>query len=382
MTRTEINNSIDSNITNQTLPNSITPAIDGQNRKEMLDYVDEKINEIELLEGPQGIQGIQGVAGPVGPAGLNWQGQWVSGTSYIEDDAVGFDGASWFCILATSGTTNPDVDTTHWALLASQGAQGPQGIQGEAGAQGIQGPQGIAGEGLTPQTNGALSINSTTQVLPYDINFLTGNGNGFCALPETTQLGKKIIVLGGPNNTTIFASTTGSSTIRLANNTSLNRVIIDSRDIYEFTLLSSISDTRIWFAEKIQPVEREVVFSLFQEGTNAPIAQPSVKDNFTFQPISGPVGRSYAFSRINVGEYTIQVRWNPTTHPTNVNNLAVFFGDSTVRFEGGVTNGSTVNFDFKQWGFSTYNSAGVKSDNMLLGSNGGFFTIKQYTNSF
>jgi hypothetical protein len=89
--------------------------------------------------GPQGVQGPAGPLGPVGPAGLEWQGAWVSGTSYVADDAVGYDGASWFCILATSGTTTPDLDATHWALLASQGAQGIQGVQGPTGAQGAAG---------------------------------------------------------------------------------------------------------------------------------------------------------------------------------------------------------------------------------------------------
>jgi hypothetical protein len=89
--------------------------------------------------GPQGVAGPAGVPGPVGPAGLEWQGTWVSGTSYVLDDAVGYSGASYYCILATSGTTAPNVDTTHWALLASQGAIGPQGPQGPAGAQGPSG---------------------------------------------------------------------------------------------------------------------------------------------------------------------------------------------------------------------------------------------------
>jgi hypothetical protein len=84
----------------------------------------------QTLVGPQGPIGPQGVAGPVGPAGLEWQGAWVSGTTYAIDDAVGYDGASWFCISPTSGITAPDLDITHWALLAAQGAQGPQGPQG------------------------------------------------------------------------------------------------------------------------------------------------------------------------------------------------------------------------------------------------------------
>lgn len=93
-------------------------------------------------QGPQGVQGPAGPIGPVGPAGLNWQGSWTSGTSYVADDAVGYAGASWFCILATSGTTTPNLDTTHWALLASQGAQGIQGVQGPTGPQGASGGSG------------------------------------------------------------------------------------------------------------------------------------------------------------------------------------------------------------------------------------------------
>ena len=96
-------------------------------------------------QGPQGVQGPLGPPGPVGPAGLEWQGSWVSGTPYVADDAVGYNGASYFCILATSGTTTPNLATTNWALLASQGAIGPQGVQGPTGSQGIQGATGAQG---------------------------------------------------------------------------------------------------------------------------------------------------------------------------------------------------------------------------------------------
>jgi hypothetical protein len=90
--------------------------------------------------GAQGPQGPQGVPGPVGPAGLNWQGAWSALSSYVADDAVGFGGASYFCVNAIGpGGANPPADPTSWALLASQGATGPQGPQG------IQGPVGPAG---------------------------------------------------------------------------------------------------------------------------------------------------------------------------------------------------------------------------------------------
>jgi hypothetical protein len=99
--------------------------------------------------GATGPQGIQGVAGPVGPAGLNWQGSWSSIGVYAPDDAVGFNGASWFCLNAVGpSASNPLIDPTNWALLASEGAvgpAGPTGASGVAGAAGATGPQGLTG---------------------------------------------------------------------------------------------------------------------------------------------------------------------------------------------------------------------------------------------
>jgi len=153
-------------------------------------------------QGPQGVQGPAGPLGPVGPAGLNWQGSWVSGTSYVADDAVGYNGASWFCILATSGTTAPDIDTTHWALLASQGAQGIQGVQGPTGAQGPAG-------GSAAQTNGIMYLVSTDspyQTLSYDINRINLSGNCAVRLPASAPIGKEISVFieAGTNTLNIF----------------------------------------------------------------------------------------------------------------------------------------------------------------------------------
>jgi hypothetical protein len=138
--------------------------------------VQDFINQVGT--GPQGVQGIPGLngaIGPVGPAGLNWQGAWVSGGSYVVDDAVGFGGASWFCINNTSGTIAPNIDDVNWALLANIGATGPQGPTGTTGAQGIQGVQGIQGpQGIQgiPGVNapkfastGIFSTSATTNTL-------------------------------------------------------------------------------------------------------------------------------------------------------------------------------------------------------------------------
>ena len=176
--------------------------------------------------GETGPQGIQGVAGPVGPAGLNWQGSWVSGTSYVADDAVGYNGASYFCILATSGTTNPSVDTTHWALLASQGAigpQGPTGATGAAGPTGPQGPQGVAG--ATGATGPMGPAGSLIPWLEYNATDLTVWNNGKGNRGSNTSFGDSALKSNttGASNTAIGynamnTNTTGGGNIAIGVN--------------------------------------------------------------------------------------------------------------------------------------------------------------------
>ena len=164
--------------------------------------------------GPQGNTGPTGPQGPVGPAGLEWQGEWVSGTSYVEDDAVGYDGASWFCILATSGTTAPDLATANWALLASQGAVGPTG---PAGPIGPQGPEGTAL--LTYKSYAALlsctnSSTVTVTLLDSDLGVVTWTrssiGNYGGSLPGEFTIGKTLILLT-PNNGSYIGLTSTSN---------------------------------------------------------------------------------------------------------------------------------------------------------------------------
>jgi hypothetical protein len=158
-------------------------------------------------EGPQGVEGPAGPPGPVGPAGLEWQGTWVSGTSYVEDDAVGYDGASWFCILATSGTTAPDVDSTHWALLASQGAVGPAGAQGPTGPQG---PAGGAGTLQQAYSNGNTMVSGNFKTGIFDLT--TGvSVENTVSLSKTTLETTKITFTknnAGLKTTNIFQAVT------------------------------------------------------------------------------------------------------------------------------------------------------------------------------
>lgn len=99
-------------------------------------------------EGPQGLQGnqgVQGAAGPIGPAGLIWQGAYSETVSYNKDDAVSYQGASYFCLKTSLGTP-PLPENEYWALMASQGAKGEQGIQGVPGVSDVPGPKGDKGD--------------------------------------------------------------------------------------------------------------------------------------------------------------------------------------------------------------------------------------------
>lgn len=98
-------------------------------------------------QGPQGDPGPQGATGPVGPSGatgLNWKGSYSELESYVENDAVVYEGSTYFAIAPSTGIP-PAETSSYWAVMASSGAQGPQGIPGPKGDQGVEGQQGIQG---------------------------------------------------------------------------------------------------------------------------------------------------------------------------------------------------------------------------------------------
>ena len=172
------------------------------------------------LDGPQG---PQGPPGPIGPAGLVWQGEFVSCVVYQQNDAVGYNGASYYVTCETSadypcysyvvdgngtlgytdcgGTLRsvsvngtipkficcinslppivagmtitpssagececltPDVNPC-FALLANMGAigpMGPQGITGTAGAKGIDGANSLRWVAGTTNISGNANPNT------------------------------------------------------------------------------------------------------------------------------------------------------------------------------------------------------------------------------
>jgi len=134
------------------------------------------------IRGPQGLQGATGAtgttgpAGPVGPAGLNWRGPWASANSYAINDSVSWGGSTYFATATRAAASAPPTGTAGdpgldtalnagWALIAIEGAVGPQGVQGVQGTQGPTGPtgpQGLTGPQGTTGTAGAAGTAGTT----------------------------------------------------------------------------------------------------------------------------------------------------------------------------------------------------------------------------
>lgn len=73
--------------------------------------------------------GPQGLQGPAGPVGMNWRGNWNSGTQYKFPDVVQYDGSSWLAVDTTTGVT-PELADPNWDLVALKGATGSAGAPG------------------------------------------------------------------------------------------------------------------------------------------------------------------------------------------------------------------------------------------------------------
>lgn len=184
-------------------PSVPTPELNGRTVNNKTEYftVEDIAGSTIGPAGPQGIQGPegpQGDLGPVGPAGLEWQGLWDADTAYSADDAVGYNGASWFCInpISTTGNDNPEADTVTWALLAAQGAQGSQGVQGAQGPQGIQGPQGSSGSPsslVSQQVNVSAGTNPEINSIGFVRIYATADYQT-CKLTGPHPVGKEIYI--------------------------------------------------------------------------------------------------------------------------------------------------------------------------------------------
>ena len=138
---------------------------------------------------PAGPTGPQGPIGATGATGITWQGEWSALTDYVNNDAVFYNGTSWFASGDPTVGEEPTELATHWYPLALQGATGatgPQGIQGIQGIQGEQGIQGIQGE-TGPQGDAAtITVGTVTTGAPTDPVVVTNVGTSGAAIFDFT----------------------------------------------------------------------------------------------------------------------------------------------------------------------------------------------------
>jgi collagen type VII alpha len=158
--------------------------------------------------GPTGATGAIGATGPTGPVGMIFKAAWSSGTTYVVDDVVTYQGSTYLALLANTNFA-PDSNPAKWSVLAQKGATGPTGVTGPTGPQGAtgttgptgaigqtgsQGPTGPTGSqgatGLTGATGpvgmtwrGAWSSGTT-----YAINdAVVNNGSSYVAIAVSTN---------------------------------------------------------------------------------------------------------------------------------------------------------------------------------------------------
>ena len=179
-----------------------------------------EVGPIDLPEGPSGPQGpqgvegprgIQGVQGPVGPAGMEWRGAWDPSIDYVNDDAVFYEGSSYFAAGDPTPGEVPDNTSEHWNALAIQGVQGPegpQGIQGPEGPQGIrgeighEGPQGIQGERGIQGIQGPTGLKGD----PGNLGTTLIYGAGRPDIPATMAPETATTVSSAPSGAQFFSS--------------------------------------------------------------------------------------------------------------------------------------------------------------------------------
>lgn len=236
--------------------------------------------------GAQGPIGPQGVPGPVGPAGLNWQGAWSNAGVYVVNDAVGFGGASWFCINPVGPSpSDPASDPLNWALLAAQGSTGPQGPQG---IQGPVGPAGSSNPNFSVVPSGLVSVSSPFNVV---VSFSTIPANTFDNTTRPILTIKSVLQKIASLNTMVVR-------LYISNNVPFQGVDYNTVGA---TLLAEVDTTTNGSTQRIVKIEKDVFFS-----ANIPI----------FLPLGLP---SNGFSDSAIGA-------NSSTYNSNIFNNGLLIG--------------------------------------------------------
>jgi hypothetical protein len=154
----------------------------------------------------------------LGAIRFNWKGAYAGGTAYVVDDVVSSGGASYICILASTG--NATSNATYWSVMSSAGTNGTdigttittQGDLLYRDGSGLQRlAKGTAGQALkinsgatAPEWGGVTAGLSTIWIPAIAMVSPTTNGAELNAI-ETTAVKPEIKVLDFDPSTIEYA---------------------------------------------------------------------------------------------------------------------------------------------------------------------------------
>ena len=357
MTNTQLKTQIDSQITNETSANAITPTDVGTNVKAVVDYVDQekslkvdKVTGFSLLANTE-ISRLASMTAIFTTALKNTYDNYVNSIAACEvwsnkSTNVTTDGASDSKYPSVKAVKTY-VDANAGVVLKTKGT--------------------ISGGTSSPYPQSTFDITlANTVAINSRINLKNATPS-IGTVYRVINVGAFTIYVRASDATTQVFAINGLKTDKI------EEVPIEVNGEYDFTYI----DVNTWLVNavndaKLQPLE--YTCQLFQSGINNITPQTRMIDTISKNYDDGLRFVSVVFARIGVGDYYVRVRYSAISlDPTKI---AVFFGDSTCRIYASSTGNDGANY--KQWNFKTYTEVGVASDDILLGNNGTFINIKFY----
>lgn len=198
------------------------------------------------------------------------KGTYVGATAYVVGDFVSYNGASYTCILASTG--NLPTNATYWALIASKGDTGSTGATGATGSTGPTGPTGPM-DGPSSSTDSELPLfDSTTGKLLKRSNTLTG----------VVRVDSGVVSVDTDVTDIVgAASTTAAGKVEIATGAEVDTGTDDVRAVSP----KAIADSAVTTASKTQTLTNKRVTK--RVGTTTSHATPTINtDNVDFYSLT------------------------------------------------------------------------------------------------
>jgi hypothetical protein len=386
---------IDTQITNETVNFAITPAEVGGRMKDTIDYTTEQIAASELLANKStnvATDGLSNTKYPSVKAVKDYADGIVVG---LLDDRGNYDASSnlfpatggsgvagavlkgdlWY--ISVTGTLGgvsvpvgasvralvdtPAQTSTNWSILNVGLGFTPENVANKStdvttdGASDTKYPSVKAikdyvdaSSGGVPLTSGAINLNATPQVLPFDINSCATQG-GKAFLPATTEIGKQVYVFAVQDNIEISANSAGTSFMFVKFQTFIPSVTLLNKQMYMFTYVGFGSGAGgtvggYWLAELIEFEIPTFKAFITQAGSATPIFS-TISKNTT--------GKTFTIARQNAGVFLIE----PNVPFTNIEKVFI-----TIQNQGGYNVINTISLSNEQIFLITNNFSGVAAD--------------------